>query len=78
VRETLPEAVLVFIAPPRPEALEERLRGRDTDTAEAIAERLRMAESELAAQEEFQHVVVNDEVDRATEELAEVVAAELR
>jgi guanylate kinase len=78
VRAAMPEAVLVFIAPPRPEALEERLRGRATDAADAIAERLRTAEIELAAQQEFQHVVVNDEVGRAAEELAEVVRAELR
>ena len=77
VRAAMPEAVLVFIAPPRPEALEERLRGRAADSEEAIAERLRTAEIELAAQEEFQHVVVNDEVERAAEELESVVRGEL-
>jgi guanylate kinase len=77
VRAAMPEAVLVFIAPPDPEALRERLEGRGTDTPEAIDERLRTAESELAAQQEFQHVVVNDDVDRAAEELARIVRAEL-
>jgi len=77
VRAAMPEAVLVFIAPPRPEALRERLEGRGLDSAEAIAERLRTAEDELAAQQEFQHVVVNDELDRAAEELAHTVRAEL-
>ncbi len=62
VRAAMPEAVLVFIAPPDPEALRERLEGRGTDSAEAIAERLRTAENELEAQQEFQHVVVNDEL----------------
>jgi guanylate kinase len=77
VRAAMPEAVLVFIAPPDPEALRWRLEGRGTDTPEAIDERLRTAESELAAQQEFQHVVVNDDVDRAAEELARIVRAEL-
>jgi guanylate kinase len=77
VRAAMPEAVLVFIAPPDPEALRERLEGRGKDTPEAIDERLRTAESELAAQQEFQHVVVNDDVDRAAEELARIVRAEL-
>ncbi len=77
VRAAMPEAVLVFIAPPEPRALRERLEGRGTDADEAIDERLRTAEIELAAQEEFQHVVVNDEVQRAAEELERIVRAEL-
>ena len=63
VRAAMPEAVLVFIAPPNAEALRERLIGRGTDTAEAIDERLRTAELELDAQQEFKHVVVNDDLD---------------
>jgi guanylate kinase len=77
VRAAMPEAVLVFIAPPGPEALRERLEGRGTDPAEAIDERLRTAELELAAQEEFQHVVVNDDLDRAADELERIVRSEL-
>ena len=57
VRAAMPEAVLVFIAPPDPAALRDRLEGRGTDDPEAISERLRTAELELDAQEEFQHVV---------------------
>jgi guanylate kinase len=76
VRAAMPEAVLVFIAPPSEEALRHRLEGRGTDTPEAIDERLRTAELELAAQQEFKHVVVNDELDRATDELERIVAAE--
>ena len=60
-----PESVLVFIAPPTPASLRKRLVGRGTDSADQIDERLRTAEIELAAQEEFPHVVVNDEVERA-------------
>jgi guanylate kinase len=77
VRAAMPEAVLVFIAPPSEEALRERLEGRGTDTPEAIDERLRTAELELAAQQEFKHVVVNDELDRAVDELERIVRSEL-
>jgi guanylate kinase len=77
VRAAMPEAVLVFIAPPTPAALRERLEGRGTDAPQAIDERLRTAEGELAAQQEFQHVVVNDDVERAAEELARIVRVEL-
>jgi guanylate kinase len=73
VREALPDAVAVFIAPPSPEALRERLLHRGTDTPAEMERRLRTAEIELQAQYEFRHVIVNDEVERATEELAAVV-----
>jgi guanylate kinase len=77
VRAAMPEATLVFIAPPSPETLHERLQGRGTDDPAAIAERLRTAEIELDAQQEFQHVVVNDELDQAADELERTVRAEL-
>ena len=77
VRAAMPDAVLVFIAPPDPGALHDRLTGRGTDSAEAIEKRLRTAESELAAQDEFGYVVVNDDVDRAAAELDRVVRGEL-
>jgi len=74
VREALPEAVLVFIAPPSPEVLRERLIGRGTDSPEEIRRRLEQAERELAAQDEFQHVIVNDDLSRAAAELSDLVA----
>jgi guanylate kinase len=77
VRAAMPEAVLVFIAPPSPETLRERLEGRGTDSPEAVAERLRTAEIELAAQEEFQHVVVNDGLHAAAADLERIVRDEL-
>ena len=77
VRAAMPEAVLVFIAPPDPAALRRRLEGRGTDDPKAISERLRTAEIELDAQQEFQHVVVNDELERAVDELEAIVRAEL-
>ena len=77
VREAMPEAVQIFIAPPSPEVLRERLEGRGTDSPEAIEERLRTAETELTARDEFPHVVVNDEVQKATSELEELARDEL-
>jgi guanylate kinase len=77
VRAAMPESVLVFIAPPAPAALRARLEGRGTDSARDIDERLRTAELELAAQEEFGHVVVNDDVARAAADLERIVRSEL-
>jgi guanylate kinase len=77
VRAARPEAVQIFIAPPGPEALRERLEGRDTDSAEEIERRLRTAEIELEAQDEFPHVVVNDEVQKSAAQLEELVRGEL-
>jgi guanylate kinase len=74
VRQALPEAVQVFIAPPSVDALRERLLGRGTDSPEGIRARLAQAEEELRAQGEFQHVVVNDDLQRAVRELIELVA----
>ncbi|HEY8465640.1 MAG TPA: guanylate kinase [Solirubrobacterales bacterium] len=71
------EAVLIFIAPPDPKVLRERLAGRGTDSEEAIERRLETAKQELEAQQEFKHVIVNDDLDRATEELVRIVRSEL-
>jgi guanylate kinase len=74
VRERLPDAVSVFIAPPSEEALRTRLVGRGSDSPEQIEKRLDVAREELAARDEFDHVVVNDDLDAAVEELAQLVA----
>jgi len=74
VAVSLPSATRVFIAPPSVEALRRRLVGRGADSAEQIESRLARANEELAAQAEFLHVVTNDEVERATGELADLVA----
>ena len=73
VRETMPEAVQIFIEPPDREALKDRLVGRGTDDPDAIARRLSVAESELAAAGEFQYRVVNDRLDEAVARLVEIV-----
>ena len=77
IREAMPEAVQVFIAPPSEEALRERLIGRGTDPPEQVQARLATAREELRAQREFPHVVLNDDLDRAVTELERLVRAEL-
>ena len=78
VRAAMPEAVAVFIAPPSREALRARLVGRGTDSPEQVDARLRTAERELEAQPEFAHVVVNDRLEEATDELLSVVDSQPR
>lgn len=77
VRAAMPEAILIFIAPPSPAALRERLEERGTDSPEAIEKRLRTAELELDAQLEFPHQVVNDEVQKSAPELERLVRSQL-
>jgi guanylate kinase len=77
VRQAMPEAVQVFIAPPTLAALRARLVGRGTDDAEEVARRLAVAEEELTAQPEFAHVVVNDRLDEALEKLTAIIEGAL-
>jgi guanylate kinase len=77
VRRSMPDAVAVFIAPPSREALRARLVGRGTDSSEQVDARLETAENELEAQPEFSHVVVNDRLEQATDELAAIVRGEM-
>ncbi len=77
VRQAMPEAVQVFIAPPSLQALRTRLVGRGTDDETEVERRLRVAEEELLAQPEFAHVVVNDRLDEALDGLVDIVAAKL-
>ena len=78
VREAMPEALAVFIAPPSRAALRTRLVGRGTDAAEQIEQRMQTAERELEAQPEFARVVVNDRLEDATAELEAIVRGALR
>jgi guanylate kinase len=77
IRAAMPEAVQVFIAPPSVEALRARLVGRGTDAPEDVEARLATALEELEAEKEFEYVAVNDRLEQATEELAEIVRGEL-
>ncbi|WP_063043185.1 guanylate kinase [Nocardia pseudovaccinii] len=69
VRKAMPEALLVFLAPPSWEELVSRLTARGTESPEVIARRLETARTELAACDEFDIVIVNDEVTSACEQL---------
>lgn len=73
VRATMPEALFVFLKPPSWQELVERLVGRDTETPAERARRLETAVEELAAEEEFDVTVVNDEIHRAAEELVALI-----
>jgi guanylate kinase len=73
VRQRFPDATLVFLAPPDETALEARLRARGTDDPARIAERLAVGRWELAQAGSFDHVVVNDEVERAVAEIARIL-----
>jgi guanylate kinase len=78
VREAMPEALAVFIAPPSQDALRTRLIGRGTDAPEQIERRMATAERELEAQPEFARVVVNDRLEDATAELEAIVRGALQ
>lgn len=77
VRAAMRESIQVFIAPPDPTVLRERLLGRGTDSAAAIDSRLEVASQEIAAQDEFAYRVVNDNLERAAGELVAIVRNEL-
>lgn len=74
IREAYPECVSIFIIPPSYEELRLRLIGRGTESPEVIAERLRTAEQEMKHQHLFDYVVVNDDVDRAADEVLSIIA----
>src|SRR5579884_3902229 len=77
VRRAMPEAVAVFIAPPSMDALRSRLERRGTDSPEQVQARLDTAERELEAQDEFRYAVVNDRLEKAVRELADIVQSNL-
>lgn len=75
VKQSMPEAKLVFIAPPSWDELVKRLQGRGTETSEEQARRLETAKLELASQSEFDYVVINDEVARCASEVVDLMKA---
>lgn len=75
VRRRSPEAVLIFLQPPSLEELERRLRSRGTETEEKLRVRLARAREELEERGRFDHVVVNDDVDRAAAEVAGILGS---
>ncbi|MBP3087683.1 guanylate kinase [Corynebacterium sp. sy017] len=71
-----PEAETVFLAPPSWEVLVERLTGRGTEAEDVIARRLETARTELSAQDEFKHIIVNDSVDDAVAQIRSILLGE--
>jgi guanylate kinase len=77
VRAAKPDSIQIFIAPPDPAVLRKRLAGRRTDSADAIDKRLETAEIELASQGDFDHLIVNDDLETAAGALVGIVREEL-
>ena len=73
VMQREPDALTIFIVPPSIEELERRLRGRGTDSEEKLAARLARARIELEEKSHYSHIVINDTVERAVREIAEIV-----
>jgi guanylate kinase len=73
VLEQFPEAITIFIGPGSLEELERRLRGRGTESEESIQRRLQQARDELAVADRYRHYVVNDDLDRAAEEIRNIL-----
>lgn len=77
VKKKMPEAVLIFIAPPSLEELEHRLRGRHTEDEETIKKRLDLVKVELERSKQYDYVVVNDDLERAVSEIENIARNEL-
>lgn len=77
VRRQMPDAVLVFVAPPHFDELERRLMERNTEAAAEIDARLERAREELASQDKFDYIVINESVDKAAGELEDILIKEI-
>jgi guanylate kinase len=77
IEKTVPGAVTIFVTAPTFEELERRLRARDTESAGEIGERLALAREQLELVKEFDHVIVNDDLERAASEAQAIVEAEI-
>ena len=73
IKEKIPQSILVFIEPPSLEILEERLRGRGTETEDVIAARMSVATMELLEKIKYDIAIVNDDLDVAAKELVDFV-----
>ena len=76
VKSKFPEGVFIFVAPPSLKELESRLSGRGTETPEVIAERLKTALWEFTNVDQYNYILINDDVDSAVERFASIIAAE--
>lgn len=78
IKKRYPEAVLVFVIPPSAAALKERLSGRGSETEEVIAARLKRAVEEAQGMEEYEYLLVNDDLEACVEQLHEIMTSEHR
>jgi len=76
VRDAMPEALLVFLAPPSVDELKRRLVGRGTEDEDTLRRRLSHADKELEAEPEFDRTVVNDSIERAADELVRLLGSQ--
>ena len=76
VKEKIPEALLVFVTPPTVEELEKRLKGRGTETAQVIADRLARAGEEAEGMGQYDYILVNDTVEECVDHLHQIIVSE--
>ena len=76
VRRLMRQVVSIFILPPSPDVLESRLRGRGQDSEEVVARRLAAARHEIAHVSEYEYVIINDDFNRAAQDLRSIIRAE--
>ena len=69
IRKSFPDAVQIFLAPPNLSELEKRIRGRGTETEESISDRLAIAKKEIIAKNEFDVVIINEDIEKAFKEI---------
>lgn len=77
VRQQIPDAKSIFVLPPSREELEKRLRARGQDSDAVIASRMRQAEDEMSHRDEYNYVVVNDDLDRVLDDLKSIVSGRI-
>lgn len=78
IKKVMPQAVLIFLAPPSMEELEDRLRKRNTESSADLSRRITTAQEEMALAETFNYIVVNDVIEDAVDEIMDIIAAEKR
>ena len=76
IKEKIPEAVLVFVTPPTIEELRSRMTGRGTETADVIASRLRRAAEESEGMDNYDYILINDQVEDCVDQLHQIILSE--
>lgn len=76
IKKKIPEALLVFVTPPSMEILKERLAGRGTETAQVIADRLKRASQEAEGVDEYDYLLINDQLEECVDRLHEIIRSE--